>query len=384
MKKSILFMVINMNVGGTERALLNMIAEMPEEEYDITLLMLEEYGGFLNQIPSRVKINYLTVYPEMKKIINDAPKAVLLEKIKKGAWLKAFSLLFVYLQSKMTDNRRSLYEYILKDTSPLNGEYDIAIAYAGPMDFISYFIAKKVKAKKKLQWIHFDITKIGFNKNFASEVYQSFDKIHSVSHEGKEKLINRLPCLEEKIETYLNVVSPKNIMKAAQTEGFTDDFKGIRILTIGRLSKEKGQDLIIPVMAQLKTEGFNVKWYCIGGGPAKQEYEELISDYGVEEQFILLGSKANPYPFLKECDIYVQPSRHEGYCISLAEARVFQKPIVCTDFTGAKEQVINEKTGLIVSKTEKNIYEAVKRLVVNSQLREKLSQNMANKNATKY
>jgi len=370
-------MIIHMNVGGTERALLNMIAEMPDEKYDITILMLEKYGGFLESIPKRVKKKYLDGYSEMKAILNQPPQKVVKDYFKKGLIIKGLSLLLILSFSKGLKNRSILFKYLLKSFPKSENEYDIAIAYAGPMDFISYFVIHKLNSKRKVQWIHFDVTKIGFNKKFTSRIYQKFDQIYVVSLEGKQKLQKYLPKLSGKIDTFLNVMSPKKLLcMSDRGPGFTDQFDGLRILTVGRLSKEKGQDLIISAMAQLKKSGLNIRWYCIGDGSAKNEYKELIRCYGVEKDFILLGSKANPYPFMKQCDIYVQPSRHEGFCITLAEAKCFSKPILCTNFTGASEQIVDGETGMIVDFNVDVMVEALKKIINNVQLRNKFASNL--------
>ena len=245
------------------------------------------------------------------------------------------------------------------------------------MDFISFFVVNKIKAKKKIQWIHFDITKIGFNQSFASKVYSKFDKIFVVSKEGREKVIGILPHLKDKTDKFFNIVSPELVMEMADKgSGFEDDFSGVRILTVGRLSKEKGQDLTIPVLARLKEAGYNVRWYCIGDGSARGEYEKLIKEYNVENDYILLGTTPNPYPFMKQCDIYVQSSRHEGYCITLAEARCFDNPIVSTNFTGASEQIAHDQTGLIVNFDEQQMYNAIRQLLDDKNLENKFRKNL--------
>lgn len=377
MKKKVLFMVINMNVGGTEKALLNMIDVMPEERYDITILMLEKYGGFLNTIPPRVIVEYLDGYREMKEILNNPPKKVIMNFIKSWNLLKAIHFMWIFFISAINKERSILFNSLLHDKEISLKEYDIAIAYAGPMDFISYYIVKKIKAKKKYQWIHFDVDKIHFNLHFASKLYPLFDKIFVVSDQARDKLITILPSISRKTDKFYNIVNLTKIQEMAEKGiGFTDDFNGIRILTVGRLSKEKGQDLTIPLLAKLKEEGFNVRWYCIGEGYARKEYEAMIAKHGLEKDYILLGSNPNPYPFISQCDLYVQPSRHEGYCITLAEARCFNNPIICTNFTGAREQIEHNKTGLIVEFNEEQMYTSIKRLICDNQLIIKIKKNL--------
>jgi glycosyltransferase involved in cell wall biosynthesis len=377
MKRKILFMLINMNVGGTEKALLNMISEIPREEYDITVLMLEEYGGFLNSIPSHVQIKYLNDYKNIKYILNEPPHLIAYYLLRKGKIIKAINITLMHLFSKITKERSIFYKYVLKDYQNIKTEFDVAVAYAGPMDLISYFVINKIKAKRKIQWIHFDITKIGFNKHFAAKIYNKFDNVFVVSNEGKNKLINLLPKLKEKTETFLNLISPSSIAEmASEGIGFEDNFSGIRILTVGRLTKEKGQDLTISVLAKLKNEGYNVKWYCIGEGGARKEFENLVKEYGVKDNFIFLGAKSNPYPFMKHCDLYVQPSRHEGYCITLAEAKCFNKAIISTNFTGASEQIIHNLTGLVVNFDEQEMYNGIKQLLDDGKFKRKLEENL--------
>lgn len=377
--KKILFMCINMNIGGTEKALLTMLNEIDDSKYDITLLMLEEYGGFLNEIPSFVKVKYVDEYKSIKPFVNEPPKILIKRLIKNEEYLIGLSTLLNYSISKITNNISYYYKYILKNVKKIDEEYDLAVAYAGPMDFITYFVLNKIKAKKKVQWIHFDITKIGFNKKFAKRNYKKFDKIFVVSEEGKEKLINLIPALNNKVEAFFNIISCNLIENMSKNEkSFDDLFDGVRILTVGRLSKEKGQELTINVLARLKNQGYKVRWYCIGDGPEKDNYRNRIKRLDIENDYILLGSKLNPYPFMKDCDIYVQPSKHEGYCITLGEARCFDNPIVTTNFTGANEQIKNEITGLVCDISEQGIYQAIKRLLDNKELYKDIRSNLSN------
>ena len=150
----------------------------------------------------------------------------------------------------------------------------------------------------------------------------------------------------------------------------------MRILTVGRLTHEKGQELCIEALKKLKDKGYKVKWYCVGNGASRKKYEELVINNNLIEDFIFLGSKTNPYSFMKQCDIYVQPSLHEGYCITLAEAKCFGKPIVTTNFTGAKEQIINRDTGIIVECNSDDLYKAIKEVIDNVELRNRISTNV--------
>ncbi|MGG0889750.1 glycosyltransferase involved in cell wall biosynthesis [Cytobacillus horneckiae] len=369
-KQSILFMIINMNVGGTERALLNMINEIPKDKYEITVLMLEKFGGFLSFIPDWVKVDYIDGYDQFKPLIKKPLHLIAFDYLRKLKFHYFFIYLILFIVSKMTKEKSLFYRYILRNYPKPSEEYDIAIAYAGPMDFISFFIAHKVKAKKKIQWIHFDVTKIGFNTRFAKKVYEYFYQVNVVSEEAKNCLVKLTPSLKNKIFVFPNLISKEMIIRQANiSEGFKDNYNGIRILTVGRLSFEKGQDIAIKAAAKLIKDGMNVRWYCIGDGIAIQEYERLIKKLNMKEHFLLLGSDSNPYPFMKQCDLYVQPSRHEGYCMTVAEAKIFNKMIICTNFTGAKEHMDDGKIGKIVPVNDpERLYKGIKEIIESNKL----------------
>ncbi|TQS74121.1 glycosyltransferase [Ornithinibacillus gellani] len=377
MKQKILFMIIDMNIGGTEKALLNMIAEMPADQFEITILMLEKRGGLMGFIPDHVQVEVLEGYADVKEAWNHPPLQTSISLVKRRKLLKAAGFMLTYMLGRVTRNKRVFFNWLLKDIPGQQIVYDTAVAYAGPMDFISYFIAYKITAKKKLQWIHFDVTKIGFDQSFAKRNYPSFDRIFTVSNEGKEKLLQLMPSLHEKVTVCTNRLSSEQIINQAEQEiCMADGFSGTTILTVGRLSEEKGQDLAIQAMVKLLEMGHNVRWYCVGEGPFRGYCETLIERYSLKSKFFLLGALANPYPFMKACDIYVQPSRHEGYCITLAEAKVFHKPIVTTNFTGAKEQIIDGRTGIIVEPDVNSISTAIHSLLEEPEKRKRLTRHL--------
>ena len=376
--KKIIFMCINMNIGGTEKALLNMINEIPRDEYEVTILMLEESGGFLSFIPDWVNVKYIENFDKIRDVLNQPPIKLVKCYIKKLKFISSFNIVLLHIISKFMGERSLYFKWVLRKYPNISEVYDIAVAYAGPMDFITYFVFDKIVSTKKIQWIHFDITKISFNSKFANKFYNKYDKILAVSEEAKQKLIMKCPSLSFKTEVFYNVISPKSIEKLSNLgEGFKDHFEGIRILTVGRLSQEKGQDLAIKALYRLIKDGYKVRWYCIGDGVYKKKYEEIIKEYGLEEHFILLGSSINPYKYMKECDIYVQPSRHEGYCITLGEARCFNNPIVTTNFTGSREQIEHETNGLVCEVSDIALYNSIKQLLDNSHMYNKIKNNLS-------
>ncbi|WP_303223393.1 glycosyltransferase [Intestinibacter bartlettii] len=378
--KKVLFMLINMNVGGTEKSLLNILEALPKDKYEITVLLLEEYGGYLNEIPQHVKVKYLENYCEIKEALNKPPIEVGKNLIRQGHVIKGFNTILSHILSKILNNRSIYFKYILKNYKTKE-QYHTAIAFAGPMDFISYYIINKVKAYNKVQWIHFDIDSIGINTKFCKNIYEKFDYIFAVSEEAKNKLINLIPILKDKTGVLQNIISPNTIHNLADKgETFPDDFEGIRILTVGRVSHEKGQYMTIPVLARLKKDGYNVRWYCIGEGNDLKNCKHIVKKYNLEKDYIFLGVNKNPYTMMKDCDIYVQPSIHEGFCITLSEARCFTSPIVTTNFVNADKHVKDGYTGLIADINEESIYKNIKKILDDSELKNKIENNLFNNN----
>ena len=379
--KKILFMVTSMNIGGVEKSLLSLLSVIPKDKYDITLLLLDKSGGFLDYIPSWVKVEEATWFKDIKPIIMQPPQQTIRNYIRDKQYKKTILFTCSYLIDKYFDNRYLYYKQVLKDVDNNENEYDVAIAYQGPTDVIDYYIANKVKAKKKVSWVHFDVAKHHVNRKLYSRLYEKFDKVYVVSNSAKNNLDKLIPSAKYKSEVFLNIISPKLINEmSTQNIEINNDFKGLNIVTVGRLSKEKGQDLAIEAMNKLKKEGYDVRWYCIGDGSSRKEYENMIKEYKLEKDFILVGSTPNPYPYIKEADIYVQTSRHEGYCLTLSEAKCLNKPIVTTNFIGAYEQIENKYNGLITNCNENEIYDAIKSLIKDKGKREKLINNLINDN----
>ena len=364
MKKKILFMVSSMNIGGVEKSLLSLLAVIPKEKYEITILTLDKKGGFLEYIPNNVRLIEAEWFKYIKPIIMDSPQNIIKRYIKNYEFLKILSFIYSYFKTKKTNDRYIYYKHVLKSIPECKEKYDVAIAYAGPTEIIDAYISHKVKAEKKIAWVHFDISKHKINKKLYNNLYERFDKIFAVSNECKKKLDEIIPAVRNKSEVLFNIVSEDLINEMSEFYvDFDDNYKGIKIITVGRLSKEKGQDLAIKALSKLKKDRYDVKWYCIGDGNSRREFERLIKEYNLEGDFLLLGSTSNPYPYIKNADIYVQTSRHEGYCLTLAEAKALNKPIVTTNFIGAYEQIKNNENGIIVSCNENDLADAIKKLI---------------------
>lgn len=367
-----------MNIGGVEKSLLSLLAVIPRHKYTITILVLEKKGGFLKDVPDWVEIKEASWYRKIKPIIMQPPQQTLKDYYNDNQYKQCLSFFFVYFISKYFNSRYLYYKHICKHVPVHLKEYDLAISYQGPTDIIDYYIAHKVTASKKISWVHFDVSKHVINERLYMKLYKMFDKIFVVSKAAQKKLIAKIPSVKNKTELFPNIVSKHQINEMAKEAiSFDDDFQGIKIVTVGRLSKEKGQDLAIKVLSKLRKGGYDIRWYCIGDGKQKEAYEQLIEEYGLRNDFILLGARANPFPFIAKADFYVQPSRHEGFCLTLAEAKCLNKSVIATDFIGAFEQIIDGHNGWIVPFDKQALYKKIKYLIENPKEDEQVAKNLS-------
>lgn len=358
-KKRICFVLNNMNVGGTEKAFLNMVGFLPKEKFDITLLLLERSGGFLPMVPEHVRIETIPGYDRMKPEIMDAPLAVVRREMREGKLLRAAGLALTHLLFKLTGDRTPYCRQVLGGVR--NEEYyDYAVAYCGPFDLITVYVLYCMKAKRKIQWIHFDVKKIYFNKEMYRRLFRKFHRICVVSGEARKNLLEVIPEIAPKTKVVRNRISMEECRRmAALGEGFQDGCEGLRIVTLGRLSAEKGQDIIPYAARILADRGLIFRWYLIGDGKLRKTIEEAAGELGVTDLLSFCGTQINPYPFLQQADIFVQTSVHEGFGIAIAEAKAFNLPVISTDCTGAHEQLEGRENSHIVGRTAEEIAEAV-------------------------
>ena len=376
-KKKIAIVTRQMVMGGIEKSLISLVKSIPSDKFDITVFVMARGGELFNDMPEYVNVK--CIYGEYNTTF---------EKIKESIYNKDIYNVFKNIQytllSKLYRKLDNIYKEELcqlKIVPKIDEEFDIAIAYHVPASMPVVYVINNLKAKKKLAWIHSDISVYEEELIRYEEYYHKFDKIYCVSKFAKNKFIDKYQKLKDKVDVFYNIIDKSELYNLSNNyNAFEDAFDGIRLLTVGRLTEQKGQDLIPDIIKMSLDDNLNLRWYLIGDGEEKENLEYLIKKNNLEDRIILLGTIGNPYPYFKECDIYVQPSRHEGYCITLAEARLFNKAIVTTDFVGAKEQIVDGETGLIVKFDKFEIYNAIKKIIENKQLGIYITDNLKKDN----
>jgi glycosyltransferase involved in cell wall biosynthesis len=361
--KRLAIVIKNLKMGGSEKALVSMLKEIPEGKLHITLYVLAVDGELLGEVPNWVQIK-LIPYGTARMV------DIITGYLRSGKLIKAVHSTVLSIQMRSKDYyEQYLYKALM--LPKIEDEFDVAISYFFPCGFTDWYTLHNVRAKKRFVWVHSDISKFpNIHHSACIEMYSSYDRIFCVSEESRRSFIKTLPEVSNNVDVMYNFISSEEIVTKAEEElGFDDGFEGFRIVTVGRLSKEKGQDLIPGVLKRLLVEGYNVRWYCVGEGKLRSYLEQRTVKMGLEERLVLLGNQANPYPYVKNCDIYVQPSRIEAYSLAIAEARCLRKPIVSTFTNGSVEQIKDEVTGFLVPIDEGALYSKIKILLENEEIR---------------
>ena len=374
-KKKIVFVIDSLSSGGAEKSLISLLSIFDYSKYDVDLLMFTQKGLYLSLVPDNVNI---LEPPLFSKLQNKSIKYLLKKGKYKQLYIRLRTSIDVrnmYLKRKF-HGAQITWRWTSKIIENIDNVYDVAIAYSQGMP--TYYVADKIKAKKKVCWINTDYKKAPYNPSFDIKYYEKFNEIISVSEIGRTSFIEKLPSMKQKTKVIYDIISPKLIkLMSYENNGFNEVYFGIKILTIGRLVHLKGYDIAIEAAYKLKKEGIEFKWYVIGEGELKKNLEALISKYSLEENFIFLGATSNPYTYLRNIDIYVQPSRYEGFGIAIAEAKILQKPIVATNFDVVYNQLKHEENGLVVDMNSTALYRGIKKLIYDEQLRNSLINNLS-------
>lgn len=374
MKKNLLFIMSNLECGGAEKALISLLQTIDYSKYNVDLLLFTKKGLFLNKVPKEVNI---LDEPFGYKYYDMCIKKVTIELIKKGRikdLIGRLRSIYIYKTEKdLSRCNQRIWKYISRMFGKLDKEYDVAIGYLEGHPI--YYCIDNVKARKKIGFIHNDYDKLGLNPIGDKAYFNKLDKIVTVSEECSEVLKKRFPEYKNKIDIMYNIVSPKTIRNLSlENTELNKDY--INLVTVGRLNNQKGYDMAVESCKILVDKGYNIKWYAVGDGLDRKKLEKIISKKNIENNFILLGIKENPYSYINKADIYVQPSRFEGKSIAIDEAKILHKPIVVTNFSTVRDQIDNEVNGLIVEMTPQHISIGIEKLINNKEIKNKLVDNL--------
>ena len=341
-----------MELGGAEISLIGLLQALDYSKYDVDLFIHRHQGELMAFIPKEV--NLLPEIPAYASI-----ESTLTEAIRR----RQFGVVWGRLKAKWRARRYqprnaalpqcAIFQYVAQEVEPYlpslehYGEYDLAISFLQPHNYV----LNKVNAKKKACWIHIDYTKVEFDVDAELHVWTAYDHIVSISPDVTRTFLQVFPSLKEKIVEMENILSADFVRTRAKEFSLSGEMpkngNSINILSVGRFSEQKNFDNVPDICRRIREQRVDLYWFLIGFGNDSL-IRQKIHEAGMEEYVILLGKRSNPYPYMKACDIYAQPSRYEGKSVTVREAQMLCKPVVITNYPTAKSQIQDGIDGVIV------------------------------------
>ena len=369
-KKKILIVINSLHCGGAEKSLVSMLSLIDYSRYEIFLQMFAPEGMFIHLLPEQVHI---------------LPELPYMRFCKEGgsplSWyaVRLRTSLALRLKPKFHGKPLHNVQICWKHSSCAYGIdpvfYDAAIAWGHGTP--THYVAQKVNAKRKLAFINADYEAVGYNKYYDHPFYEAYDRIVLVS-DGLREISQRMyPDLQDRMRTLYDIRNQSLTERMALAFDPYAEIGDVPILaTVGRMVIQKGYDLAVEAGAILKSRGRDFRWYLIGGGPELPRIRQMIEEKGLSDNMFTEGAKANPYPYIKHADVYVQTSRSEGYCLTLSEARGLHTPPVSTNFDVIHEQLRHRENGLIVDMTPEAIADGIETMLHDDTLRESIRQTL--------
>lgn len=377
MKKKIFIFSHAMEIGGAERALLGLLNSIDYSKYDVDLFLLKHSGELMPLIPKQVNLlseilQYSAIMKPMVLALKEGQIKVVLGRLCGKLKAKLYDI-------KHTLNRSAVaieysHKHTVKYLSRVNNEhYDIAISFLTP----HYIVSEKVNADKKIAWIHTDYSTIELDVKSELAMWSKFDNIVSISDDVTRAFLSTFPSLENKIVKIENILSKDFIEKQADLfnvkNEMTDD--SVKLLSIGRFCEAKNFDNVPEIASIIKSKGVDFRWYIIGYGADENLIKSKIAQYNMEDTVIILGKRENPYPYIKACDIYVQPSRYEGKCVAVREAQILKKPVIITNYASSKSQLQDGFDGVIVPMDNQGCANEIVKIIDDKDLQNQLIEN---------
>lgn len=375
MKPRILINMHYMELGGAERALLGLLNALDTSKVDVDLFINQHTGEFMPLIPEKINLlpekrGYNAIERPMKRILLEGQLGVLFGRLKAVRQHARYHETLTEVVKKMD---HSAFQYIADGVQSFLpslgylGEYDLAISFVTPHNIV----LNKVRAKKKIAWIHTDYSTIHVNVEKELPVWSGYDYIASISPDCTRSFLKAFPSLAGKIIEIENILSPEFVRSQAELMEVSKEIPstGIKFLSIGRYTHQKNFDNLPDIAKRVVNAGFpDLHWYIIGYGGDEGLIRRKIIEAGMQEHVILLGKKENPYPYIKACDIYMQLSRFEGKSVTVREAQILCKPVIVTNYPTAGSQIRDGKDGIIVPMDNENCARGIVEAMKNQEL----------------
>ena len=371
--KKIIITIDSLGSGGAERGLVALFKSLDYSKYQVDLLYFcHENEYYKELIPSEVNILPVDFMTELSL----SSKGFILKNIKK---IRYSSIIFKRLWYGFIKNlnKKSRHRIRVKEWKsvskyiPSQKEYyDAAIAFNQPI----YYIVDKVKANRYIMWQRTEYQRTG-SPEWDLPYFEYASNICMLSDEMRDSFLELFPSLSEKTIVFPNIYDIDELLLKSKLDVEFDEYPdAIKIISVGTLRKAKGYDTAILACKRLKDAGYNFKWYVLGSGEEMNEMKSEIKKYGLEDFFILMGNKKNPFQYMSRSDIFVQCSNSEGLSTTVFEAKCLKMPIVVTDAPGMANQINDSVNGFVVPiGNDEKVAGAIMRLIDSYELRNSFS-----------
>lgn len=376
-KPRIIILMHYMELGGAEMALLGLLDALDPGRVDVDLFIYCHQGPLMDYIPGHVNLlpekgPYSVIERPMGEALRRGHLGVV-----SGRLLAKWRYRNFRKKHPADGDDGAIIQYVGNCVTPVlpkinpEIEYDLCISFLTPHNIGR----DKVRAKKRLAWIHTDYSTVSINPDLELPVWNSYDYIASISPEVTRSFLTVFPSLAAKIVDIENMLSSAFVLGRAEEKDVSRELTGdINLLSIGRYCNAKNYDNVPDIAKRMIGHGLvNFKWYIIGFGDSEALIKSKIKEAGMEDHVILLGKKDNPYPYIKACDIYVQPSRYEGKSVTVREAQILGKPVAVTAYPTAPSQINDGVDGVIVPLDNEGCAQGLAKFIADTAQQDRIS-----------
>lgn len=386
MKKKLLFVINTLSQAGAETALLGVLRKLDSKECEIFLYVLTGQGEMIGKLPEYVRL--LNSEFSEKSVLTEKGRRILMKTVLRSFVrngkifykLSYTAKTFAGMLRKKRIQIDKLFWRVLSDGAErFDSYFDLAVAWIE--GGAAYYVSDHVKAGKKIALIHIDYDNAGYTKAMNQDCFTRYADIFAVSEEVKAHFLKCYPEYTANLALFHNILDQEFIRRMAREQGgFTDEYQGFRILSVGRLVWQKGYDIAIEAMGILKERGYgDIKWYVMGEGDQKKTLMKKIRELKLEDEFILIGQKENPYPYYAQADLYVHATRFEGKSIAIQEAQTLGCAVIASKCRGNREQIEDGKDGILCELTPYAVAEKIEALYLDKGKRKRLGKEAAKK-----
>lgn len=378
MKKKCIFIAIHyLEIGGAEISLIGLLNAIDYSRYEVDLFVYSHQGELMKLIPKEVNLlPEISKYAQIEQPMISVLKRGYVDVVLARLWAKV--RFAAYARRVKPKDGSAVFQYVANAVTPCLpslhhlGMYNLAISFLTPHNIV----LEKVQARKKIAWIHTDYSRIDVNAALELPVWNGYDYIASISPDVSRTFLSVFPSLQGKLVEIANILSPAFVRNRAEEQVDLSVFgdEAVKLLSIGRFTYPKNFDNVPDILRRIREHGIDARWYLIGYGGDESLIRQRIREAGMENYVVIIGKKANPYPYIQACDLYIQPSRYEGNSVTVREAQMLCKPVVVADYPTAASQIQNEKDGVIVPLENAACAEGIVRVIQDAELQSRLIQ----------